>query len=83
LLCLSVFQTCFGQPEVDSISEENLQSEANVIAETQKNYNNHHNNDNDFAYFETEVGNDAGWRYYDVYKDIPKERCRKVQKHEV
>jgi hypothetical protein len=75
LLCLSVFQICFGQPEVDSISEKDFQSEATVIAETQKNYNKHHNNDNDFACFETEVGHDVGWRCYDISKDILKERC--------
>jgi hypothetical protein len=83
LLCLSVFQICFRQPEVDSVSEKDLQSEAIATAETHKNYNNHHNNDNDFAYFETEVGYDAGWRRYDISKDIPKERCRKIPKYEV
>jgi len=83
LLCLPVFQICFGQPEVDSISEKDLQSEATVIAEPQKNYNNHQNNDNEFAYFETEVGHDAGWRWYDINKDIPQERCRNVPKYEV
>lgn len=79
MLCFSVFKICFGQPEVDSISEKDLQSEATFIAERHKNYNNHQNNDNDFAYFEIEVGHDASSVAMTSIKMYQKKEVEKYQ----